>query len=169
MKSIIIFDYCWKQLDRLLPHGLKTFKILDCMEYADSDESRKPCQALDRTQQSGIVYGNILSLSKIAIAHISSVRLPNTLKRAFPDEGTHKLPLLVKDSAHTGCRNDLFQPLDRNDEDERPRPRFENKIQSVNLFFGRGGVNRLVFSLLSKNFTLSSVGCLICGLTLIIQ
>lgn len=152
MKSqihILTLDYCWKRLDRLLPHGLKTFKILDCMEYADSDESRKPCQALDRTQQSGIVYGNILSLSKIAIAHISSVRLPNTLKRAFPDEGTHKLSPLVEVNTNTGCRNDLFQPLERNDGTNDRRRSGTKKINSLLSSLGVGG-NRLVFSLTSK-------------------
>lgn len=81
-----IFGHCWNMLCRQFPLGLKTFKILDCTGCADSDESHKPCKALYKNRQSGIIhesFANFLAQS----THRHGVLLINTLKRAFPDKG----------------------------------------------------------------------------------
>ncbi len=96
-----------------------------------------------------VINENILSMPNIARTQISSVRLHNTLKRAFPAEGSSKLPLLVK-GIITGCRNDLFQPLERSEGDKRPTTVAINKKWVTRLFNGVTGFCDLFFHFSQK-------------------
>jgi|GEM_PF-3645221 len=91
-----IFGHCRNMLRRLIPHSSKDISFLGCTVCTDSGESRKPCEALYNNRQPR--NDNFHEPSNIATAPISGVVVINTLKGPFPDEGSGKLSLLVRDN-----------------------------------------------------------------------
>jgi len=156
----LIFEHCRKGLGRpqLLDYKIYNSEPVRLL-VQNFDESHKPYQAPYSNRQV-----QIICLSNINKVSIGSVLWASPLKICpFPEKGSSKLSLLVKDILNTGSRNDLFLPLDRSDRTNDRQPQFENLNESQDFLTGLRGFVTCFFSLFKTSlspawlFTLNSL------------